>query len=120
MYLFYWKGRYIERRRDREEDLPSDASLPKQPQWLELSQFESRSLFWVSCAGAGSQSFGLSSTAFPGHKQGAGWEVEPLGLKQATGIKTHMGSQHVQDEDFNHYAITPDPILIKSHHQIIH
>ena len=26
---FYWKVRYTERRRDREEDLPSDGSLPK-------------------------------------------------------------------------------------------
>ena len=33
--------------------------------------------------GAGSQSLGPSSTAFPGHKQGAGWEVEPLGLEPA-------------------------------------
>ena len=29
--------------------------------------------------GAGSQGFGPSSTAFLGHKQGAGWEVEQLG-----------------------------------------
>ena len=27
-FFFYWKGRYAERR-DREEDLPSDDSLPK-------------------------------------------------------------------------------------------
>ena len=27
-YYFYWKGGYTERR-DREEDLPSDDSLPK-------------------------------------------------------------------------------------------
>ena len=31
--------------------------------------------------GAGSQGFGLSSDAFLGHKQGAGWEVGPLGYK---------------------------------------
>ena len=32
--------------------------------------------------GAGSQGFGPSSTTFPGHKQGAGWEVELTGLEQ--------------------------------------
>ena len=32
--------------------------------------------------GAGSQGFGLSS-AFPGHKQGARWEVELPGLEPA-------------------------------------
>ena len=29
--------------------------------------------------GAGSQGFGSPATAFPGHKQGDGWEVELLG-----------------------------------------
>ena len=33
--------------------------------------------------GAGSQGFESSLTAFPGHKQGAGWEVELPGLEQA-------------------------------------
>ena len=42
-----------------------------------------QSLFWVSHASAGYQGFGLSSTAFPGQKQGAGWEVELLGLELA-------------------------------------
>ena len=32
--------------------------------------------FQVSHVGAGSQGLGPFSTAFPGHKQGAGWEVE--------------------------------------------
>ena len=40
-----------------------------------------RNLFHVSHVGAGSQSFGPSSTAFPGHRQGAGWEVELPGLE---------------------------------------
>ena len=44
-----------------------------------LCQSEARSFFWVSHAGAGSQSFGLSS----GHKQGAGWEVGLPGLEPA-------------------------------------
>jgi len=43
----------------------------------------SRNFFRVLHTGAGSQGFGLSSTAFPGHKQGAGWEVELLGLELA-------------------------------------
>ena len=47
-----------------------------------LCQSEARSLFWVSRTGAGSQGFGPSSTAFPGHKQGAGWEAGPLVLIQ--------------------------------------
>ena len=40
-----------------------------------------RNLFRVSHTGAGSQSFRPSSTAFPGHKQGVGWEVGLLGLE---------------------------------------
>ena len=41
------------------------------------------SFFQVSHVGAGAQGFGLSSTAFPGHKQGAGWEVGLPGHKLA-------------------------------------
>ena len=33
--------------------------------------------------GAGSQDFGPSLTAFPGHKQGTGWEVEQPGCEPA-------------------------------------
>ena len=40
-----------------------------------LCRSEARSLFRVSHAGAGSQSFGPSSTAFPGHRQGPGREA---------------------------------------------
>ena len=47
------------------------------------AQSEARSLFWVSHAGAGSQSFGPSSTAFPGHRQGAGREAGLPGLELA-------------------------------------
>ena len=44
-----------------------------------LCRSEARSLFRVSHAATGSQSFGPSLTAFPGHRQGAGWEagIEP-------------------------------------------
>ena len=38
----------------------------------------SQELFRVSHTDARSQGFGPSSTAFPGHNQGAGWEVEQL------------------------------------------
>ena len=34
--------------------------------------------------GAGCQGFGPSSTAFPGHKQGAGWEAGQPGLEPAS------------------------------------
>ena len=40
-----------------------------------------RKFFRVSHVGAGFQGFGLSLTAFPGHKQGAGWETGLLGLE---------------------------------------
>ena len=86
-FLFYLKIYLLvlERQIHREEDLLSNDSLPKQLQQLELSQSEARSqeLFWVSHAGAGSQDLGPSSTAFPGYKQGAGWEVGLLELELA-------------------------------------
>ena len=56
---------------------------PSEPQRLMLCRSEARSLFKVSHEGAGSPSFGLSLTAFPGHKQGAGWEEGPPGLEPA-------------------------------------
>ena len=48
-----------------------------------LCRSKARSLFWVSHACAGSQSFGPSSTAFPGHRQGAGREAGLPGLEPA-------------------------------------
>lgn len=48
-----------------------------------------------------SQDFGLSSTTFPGHNQGAGREVEQTG---------HMGSWSMQGEDPNHCATTLGPV----------
>ena len=65
---------------NRDEDLLSDDSLPKWLQWLDPGAW---SLFGVSHVGAGSQGFGPSSTAFPGHKQKTGWEVGPPGLEPA-------------------------------------
>ena len=54
-----------------DKDLSSDDSLPKRPQPPELSHSKTRTqeLFQVSHAGAGSQGFGPSSTAFPGHNR---------------------------------------------------
>ena len=63
-----------------------------------LCRSEARSLFQVSHAGAGSQSFGLSSTAFPGHRQGAGREAGLAGIR--TGA--HMGSRACKARTFNH------------------
>ena len=48
-----------------------------------LCRSEARSLFRVSHVGTGSQSFGLSSTAFPRHGQGAGREAGLPGLEPA-------------------------------------
>ena len=45
--------------------------------------------------GAGSQGFGLTSTAFPGQKQGDIREVEQLG----TGTNAHLGALGVQGEE---------------------
>ena len=46
-----------------------------------LCRSEARSLIQVSHAGEGSQSLGPSSTAFLGHRQGAGREVGLRGLE---------------------------------------
>ena len=43
-----------------------------------------KELLLVSHAGAGSQDFGPSSSAFLGHKHGAGWEMEHLGYELAS------------------------------------
>ena len=43
-----------------------------------------QNLFQVSHVGAGSQVIGPSSTAFPGHKKGAGWEAGLPGLEPVT------------------------------------
>ena len=49
-----------------------------------------RNFLQVSQRGSGYQSFGPSSTAFSGHKQGAGREVEMPGLELMTyGIPGH-------------------------------
>ena len=49
--------------------------------WYADPKSGARNFFWVSHMGARSQSFGPTSTAFTGHRQGAGWEVELLGLE---------------------------------------
>ena len=58
----------------------------------------------VSHMGAGSQSFGPSLTAFPDHRQEAGWESGAAGLEPAS-----IWDLGVQGEDLNHCAIAPGP-----------
>ena len=71
--------------RGREEELPPDNSLPKQPHSQKCADPKPgfQSLFWVSYMVAGTQSFGPSSTAFPGHKHGTGCQVWSQLLKRA-------------------------------------
>ena len=64
---------------ERQEDL----FTPQVAARAGAEPIQSRSLFRVSHAGAGSQGFGPSSTACPGHRQGAGWEVEQQGHELA-------------------------------------
>ena len=66
-----------------------------------LCQSEARSFFRVSHAGAGSQSFGLSLTAFPGMQ---GRELE--------GKRGPYGIPGMQGEDLNHCAIAPGPKIL--------
>ena len=53
--------------------------------------------------------FGLSSTAVPGHKQGAGWAGSG-----AAGIRTksHMGSWCYQGKNISHWTNSPGQICI--------
>ena len=69
--------------RDREEDLPSYDSLPKWLQHLVRCRSEARSQEPPPGLphGCRFQGFGPSSTTLPGHRQGAGWEVELPGWK---------------------------------------
>ena len=45
----------------------------------EVKPILTRSFFWGTHMGVGSQGFGPSSTAFPGYRQGTGREVKQLG-----------------------------------------
>ena len=82
--FIYWKDRYTERK-DREQDLLSDDSHHKWAQRMTLWWSEARihKVLPGVHRCAGSQGFGLSSTAFPSHNQGAGWEVVLPGLEPA-------------------------------------
>ena len=64
-----------------------------------------KNFFQVSHMGPGSQGFGPYSTALPGHMHGVRWEVELPEIR--TGA--HMGSRHIQGEDFSREAMTPGP-----------
>ena len=76
LFLFFFIGKADIQRGETERKIfrPMIHSLSKHNGQY-LCQSEARSLFWVSHAGAGSQSLGSSSTAFPGHRQGAGREA---------------------------------------------
>ena len=76
LFLLFFIGKADIQRGEKERKIfrpmihsPSERNRPI------LCRSEARSLFRVSHAGAGSQSFGLSSPAFPGHRQGAGREA---------------------------------------------
>ena len=67
---------------------PCGVPVNAKPGLLEMVQLKSphvktrsQELFRVSHMGTESQGFGVSSTAFPGHKQGAGWDAGLLGLE---------------------------------------
>ena len=82
----YWKVIFTERR-DREGDLASIDSPPLThvAKTAGAVPIETRlqGPFRVSDMDAESQGFGLPSTDFPGHRQGAGWEAGPPGLELA-------------------------------------
>ena len=89
--------------------------------WVNLKP-GARSLLWVSHTGAGSQSFGpsSSSTVFPGHRQGAGWEVGLPGLEPAP-----IWDPGRARRGLNHCATAPGPtesflMVVKLHwgHQL--
>lgn len=68
---------YLKRRFCKEKEvLPWADSLPKWLQQLESSWSEARSLFRVSHMGIGSKGLGSSFTAFSGHKQKGGSDVQ--------------------------------------------
>ena len=73
-YLFIGKAD-IQRGETERKIFPPMIHSPSERKGPILCQSEARSLFRVSHAGAGSQSFGPSSPAFPGHRQGAGMEA---------------------------------------------
>ena len=98
LFYFYWKGGYTDRR-----DMKIFRLMIHSP-----SERKGRCYAGPkpgASSGAGSQSFRPSWTAFPGRKQGAGWEAGAAGIR----IGAHMGSRHIQGEDLNHCAIAPGP-----------
>ena len=107
LIYFYWKGRYTARRRDREEDILSNDSLPKRLQHLEQSQSECRSQELPPGLPRRCRVPRLRAVldCFPPPQTGS-W----MGSVAArTRISAHMGSWHVQGEDLYHYAIMLGP-----------
>lgn len=64
-------------------------------EWIQNLEPGTRRFFQFPYASADSQSFGLSSTAFPDQKQETGEEVEQQGQES----RAHMGILCLQEED---------------------
>ena len=72
----------IYRKRYIQKGLPSVGSLPKWPQWLELSQSQSRSQEPPGLPrGCRVPRLWAVLHCFPGHRQGAGWEGGAAGTR---------------------------------------
>ena len=74
----------------------------------------SQSLFRVFHTGAGSQSLGPSSTVFPGHRQGAGWDAGPRDQNRHPD-----GIPGMQGEDPNHCHTTLGLLLFISEWNVL-
>ena len=83
-FIFHYKVRYTQRRIYREEDLlSSDSPSGCNGRCYADLKPGARNFFQVSHVSTGAQGPGPSSTAFPGHKRGTGWEAGLLGLEPA-------------------------------------
>ena len=100
LFIFIGKVDYRKEERQRGRSsirwfTPQVAAMPgAEP----IQSQEPGTSYQVSHAGAGSQGFGPSSTTFPGHRQGSGWEVGLPGLELAP----IWDPGHIQGEDFSH------------------
>ena len=96
IYLFYWKVRYTERKRDREEDLLLVDSFSR---WPVLSQFQVRSLELLPGLSHRCRVPRLWAVLDCFSRPQAGSWMGSGAARIRTGI--HMGSQCVQGEDLS-------------------
>ena len=87
LIYFYWKG-ILDLKREGETERKTFHPRVHSPIGCTIQRWADpkpgfSSFSQVFHMGAGSQGFGPSSTAFPDHKQGAGWEVGLPGLELA-------------------------------------